>query len=667
MKKKLFSLMLALSMVASLFVPAYAEGDVSRHTVTRNAVFEGKLDKDYSETVSRYATLIVNEEGKTEPVYISQIAIGEDGSFQEKFDLKNAGNGALTYSMRVGDSAVSQADVTAVSTTAITYDLSLSNTGNGGAYLTNDSVAEAVLDVKNVYGDSENVKLYIAYYDENMRMLDCVNGNVYVEFNTNGKLKLADNGAVPQNAKYVKVFAWGGEETIVPVAQNDSKEIGNTLFGRGEDKPIVVAFVGDSITHQAKWSRYVEYFYKAKYPNRDITFYNKGMSNDTTGGAKQIGKYGVLNRIEWDVLNDPNIGKVDEVVLMLGMNDVNQFYRDAAGTSREAKISAIMDRYEGIYEKLKANNVTLTIMTPSIYDKTSDSTATVEVGKAEALKNDLTPKMKALAVEKKLPLIDMNEATDSWDTYFKTVTPGDNKPYITGNDRIHPGTFGGFVMAYEFVKQQGFDNLIANVEIDAATGNNTFENAAVTNVTATADGVSYTYKAESLPFAYDAEYSKAVEYGVPVTSDLNREIIKVTGLSDGTYTITMNGTALTKTYTDDELALGVNIATDSNNPGQIQSKELYSKIDSKNVYEGHIRSVFLAEYHLKGDMGFDIDNGDAWQESANPGVLNYYISVVNAYKTHKPHLAEYWSNIKSLQGEINECAKPQSISVVISK
>ena len=52
-------------------------------------------------------------------------------------------------------------------------------------------------------------------------------------------------------------------------------------------------------------------------------------------------------------------------------------------------------------------------------------------------------------------------------------------------------------------------------------------------------------------------------------------IIKVASLEAGDYKITIDGNVLTKTYTAEELAQGVNIAIDENNPAQIQSKLAY--------------------------------------------------------------------------------------------
>ena len=70
-----------------------------------------------------------------------------------------------------------------------------------------------------------------------------------------------------------------------------------------------VVFLGDSITQQANWIRFLTDFYHTRYPERQIIFRNAGIAgNSFAGGRKQI----PIDVAPW---------KPTTVVVMFGMND----------------------------------------------------------------------------------------------------------------------------------------------------------------------------------------------------------------------------------------------------------------------------------------------------------------------------------------------------------
>ena len=132
----------------------------------------------------------------------------------------------------------------------------------------------------------------------------------------------------------------------------------------------------------------------------------------------------------------------------------------------------------------------------------------------------------------------VNEKPEIWNS-------GAVEMYST--DRVHPNTQGGYVLAYSVIKNLFPDSgLVAEVVIDANNGKATTDNATVTDVVATADSVKYTYQAKALPWTYTDAYKKADGRYVDLTNELNKEIIKVTGLEAATtYTIKFNGEKVT--------------------------------------------------------------------------------------------------------------------------
>ncbi len=146
---------------------------------------------------------------------------------------------------------------------------------------------------------------------------------------------------------------------------------------------------------------------------------------------------------------------------------------------------------------------------------------------------------------------------------------------ITGTDGLHHSQNGGYLVGYIIARGQETDEIVAAVEIDATTNTSTTDGATVSGLSASSTGVSYTYLADALPmYAKAPGYIYAEGYGVDITNTMNKEIIKVTGLQEGKYTIKMGENVLC-TVSNKDLENGVNIATLENNPGQIQAKGIY--------------------------------------------------------------------------------------------
>ena len=80
-----------------------------------------------------------------------------------------------------------------------------------------------------------------------------------------------------------------------------------TPFQDGE----TVVFLGDSITQQARYTRFITDFYFVCHPDRNIRFVNAGIAGNSTGGA--------LACLKDDV--DP--WRPTTVSIMFGMNDAS--------------------------------------------------------------------------------------------------------------------------------------------------------------------------------------------------------------------------------------------------------------------------------------------------------------------------------------------------------
>lgn len=112
----------------------------------------------------------------------------------------------------------------------------------------------------------------------------------------------------------------------------------------------VFVFLGDSITHQALYTQYIETFFLTRYPARDIRFHNAGVSGDRAADA--------LRRFDRDVAHH----QPDHVSVLLGMNDAGYTaWNQAVFETYAADMTTLLDR-------LRDLGAGVTLMHPTMFD-----------------------------------------------------------------------------------------------------------------------------------------------------------------------------------------------------------------------------------------------------------------------------------------------------------
>ncbi|MBL8995541.1 MAG: SGNH/GDSL hydrolase family protein, partial [Spirochaetia bacterium] len=321
-----------------------------------------------------------------------------------------------------------------------------------------------------------------------------------------------------------------------------------------------VAFIGDSITHGGIYFAWVNEFYLTRFPSEKIIFINNGISGDTASGAN--------SRFDWDIMT----GKPNAAAIMLGMNDVNRPSYGVESPNEEIlkRQTDALNSYKTntvtLAARLQTNKVRLTFITPSPYDQTASLKEKNLFGVNGALSN-CGEFLKARALDLKAGLVDFNGPMTSLNAQIQATNV---EATLVGRDRVHPGGLGHLVMAWLFLKAQGMTSTVANVDIDADAKRVTSENASVDDLKIADEGLSFVYRARSLPLPVNDDY-RAVDALVPLTTDLNVETIRIRNLASGSWTLSMNGTNL-GIYSAEAFAAGINIATNLLSPGQLQAQ-----------------------------------------------------------------------------------------------
>lgn len=390
--------------------------------------------------------------------------------------------------------------------------------------------------------------------------------------------------------------------------------------------------IGDSITHTGLYTRYIYLFHTIRFPETPIDFINGGSAGDTAKGT--------VARLSKDILRHrPTVATI-----MLGMNDVRRnmylptFNAPDAQAQRDAAIDTYVASMRKLAEELKAARVRMIFITPSIFDDTAGkpgekrSTVNAALGRCA----EITRK---LAAEFHSPLVDLHGPMSRLNLELQKTDPLSS---IIGPDRIHPKEPGGFIMAYLFLKAQGTSPFVDKIEKDAAGKAE----------------ISFEHTAKSLPFPVPPECAPALAI-VPFTEELNREILRVTGLAAGNYQLLIDGSPISS-FTSNELATGVNLATLSNTPQARQSREVLALDDRRYELERGLRTIDFYERGLNPHFGTDEPFDYLAALAKRPAPKDAWAKKNReTYLAYKPRVQEVRKEKEELVIRIRETCRPR--------
>ena len=401
-----------------------------------------------------------------------------------------------------------------------------------------------------------------------------------------------------------------------------------------------------------------------------------------------------MNRFDWDITENELSGDIDVATFSTGFNDLgpdnfidgvdyDNIPDDAPAEVKASKekIDSSLDKYAANYRKAIEmcieKGISVTIVTSFILDHDI-----VPKGSGFDYPRNVNDyglrRMEEIAVELgkeyDIPVIKQWTATNEITKEVREKYASADTLVIAGSDGLHPEEQGGFYMSYLFITQQGGTPIVAEVEIDALTGQKVTNRADVAVTDFSDSRVEYEYLAHAIPLAYTKHYKTWESWGINVTDELNNEIIKISNLDAGNYSIIIDGNKLTKTYTAEELAEGVNIAIDENNPAQIQSQLAYEATIKKVNNESAFRSIATTEQAIRNHPEVDISKFDENTPESEFKVLGTFASHYKKYFStnssnyaSKLYEAENWAEIQAQAKEAKELSKPIKRTVVIEK
>lgn len=407
------------------------------------------------------------------------------------------------------------------------------------------------------------------------------------------------------------------------------------------EKGARVCFVGNSITYAGGFHHHIQAFYTTRFPDRNVTFLNCGIPGDV---ATQV-----LGRMEDDIL----IHKPTHVVFMLGMNDVNRpLYRPGTVTDVDTlkKRSDALIKYEKQVEEVVniflSKNIKVILQKPTIYDQTATIPAFNNFGVNDALKS-CGGFIEELADKYGLPVIDYWTVMDNTNSEIQKNNPSAT---IVGNDRVHPGETGHFIMAYEFLKTMGHPKYVSKIIIDKNSNRSQkrSSNCTILSLDRKKDGAVFLVKENSLPFPLKENLQEALKH-VNFMNEYNVELLQINNLALGNYQLNIDSVVV-GVFSRDQLKKGINLAEYGNTPQNHQAIQVWNTLMNRWEVEECLRSLKFIEYrpYLKKS-----------NESGNNGGISPWVRAqVNNYAKNKPQQKELENKLANYLDDACHAAQP---------
>ena len=326
-----------------------------------------------------------------------------------------------------------------------------------------------------------------------------------------------------------------------------------------------VAVIGDSITEQKIYSKYIETYLLACTGRSDIKVFQFGWSGERAGGFAA--------RLENDLaVFNPNVATT-----CYGMNDASyKPYAPEIGAEYEKNMRSVIDGLK------KVGVTVMAVGSPGGVDPDYFKKNVTGQDYNDNLAH-LRDIAKKLAEENKQPFANVYDTMISALTKSKAALGKEYGPF--GGDGFHPAPAGQLLMAQAFLKALGFDGDIGRITIDMK-GPNT---ASAGHVIKGLQLGSATVESSKWPFVFDADPTSAGSNRsiLPFTSfnqDLNRFTLRVLNLTTDKAKVTWGSQS--KDFTREQLEAGVNLAAEfTKTPFDNDFAALTNAITQKESYE----------------------------------------------------------------------------------
>lgn len=427
------------------------------------------------------------------------------------------------------------------------------------------------------------------------------------------------------------------------------------LFSSGER----VCFIGDSITHTGTFHSLVYLYHLTRFPGVEAEVWNCGRAGGVTNQT--------LERYDREIASlRPTCA-----ALMFGMNDCGRHRYGATKetpedhASREAHFTEFKLRTRLLLERLQADGCRIILQTPTPYDQTAadrpgfpvDGRVGPELEHAnDALARfagwlrEQAPRWGADVVDYHRPFTELNLSLQRQDPAFSMTV-----------DRVHPEPCWHLLAAHEFLVQQGMTALVSEVRLNAAALRcEAIRRATVSDLRREADGLSFAWHAEALPFPLDPLYAPVLSY-VPFHERLNREVLVVAGLAgEARHEVTIDDEVVA-VVTGADLMTGVNLALLPQTPQHRQAQALKRLNDERHALNAGLQDANMIDSWRPAGQSVTETVEAARQETARPPAPGgeWIAGVYRNYLAFYDRMPETREALTGMMRELNARNRPR--------
>lgn len=409
-------------------------------------------------------------------------------------------------------------------------------------------------------------------------------------------------------------------------------------------------FLGNSITDGGHYHSFIWLYYMTRFPNMDLRIINAGIGGDTA--------YDMYKRLDGDVFSK----RPTTLITTFGMNDSGYFeYNgDKPKEFGEEKYQACLKNFKLMEKRFKdLPNTKIVMMGSSPYDEFAKIQGNNPFKSKNSVMQRIVEFQKQAAQDNKWEFFDLNQPMMAINQKFQQK---DSTFTICGQDRIHPDNDGHMVMAYLFLKEQGFTGeKVADVEINAAKNIVVKSaNCEVTNIKKNGNKFTFDYLANALPFPLDTvargwnskkSQADATKY-VPFMDEMNQELLKITGLR-GKYKLIIDDCEI-GIWSADDLAVGLNLAKETKTPQYQQALAIMHLNETRWEIERNFRDYAWIQFGFFQPRGLLFANN---RESLN--VLDKEVSKNGWLKMQRDNYA------RMMHSAIREVKEQQMDQIVL--
>lgn len=386
-----------------------------------------------------------------------------------------------------------------------------------------------------------------------------------------------------------------------------------------------VAFLGDSITEQRLYTTFIEAYTLTRFPKANFAFWNAGWGGDTAwlrmrsfpdekilhAAAADAQQKMIEESVDGPLQRDILTFKPTVVFVNFGMNDHNY------ETFREDIFKTYVRSQTHLVKSLARNQARTMLLTPQPIES-KGLNPSVDVRNIALRK--FADGLKEVATGEGATFVDQ---FDPYMAIVKREHALDEAASVGGGDEVHPGPAGHTLMAAIILKKLNAPALVSRLELQVSNGGTGkvvgSEKCVAGNFKIDGGTISFDRTDDSLPMPVDPRALNALKLA-PVLTDLNRYELKVTGLKEDRYEISIDD-ALVATVGREELAQGWNLSSAAGSISK-QAQDVLALIFQKNETG---KTLWEARIHNRKE------------QATLPQVLADLEAKIDATRQPKPH------------------------------